>query len=107
MAFDRLGKILQYACLKENAEKIVEPSNEIEFLGVTFNARKCTMEVSIACLHEISALVDKWLSNRTYTRTQLESLIGKLQFVAACVRPGRIFISRLLNLAANNTIRDI
>ena len=34
---------------------------------------------------------------RKFTRKDLESLIGKLQFVTACVRPGRIFISRLLN----------
>ena len=34
---------------------------------------------------------------RKFIRKDLESLIGKLQFVTACVRPGRIFISRLLN----------
>jgi hypothetical protein len=28
---------------------------------------------------------------------ELQSLLGKLHFISACVRPGRIFVSRLLN----------
>jgi hypothetical protein len=28
---------------------------------------------------------------------ELQSLLGKLHFIAGCVRPGRIFVSRLLN----------
>ena len=35
--------------------------------------------------------------NTSVSRKDLERIIGKLQFVAACVRPGRVFISRLLN----------
>ena len=31
------------------------------------------------------------------SRRQLESLIGKLQFMSNCIKPGRLFISRLLN----------
>ena len=27
---------------------------------------------------------------------EIQSLLGKLNFVAACVRPGRVFISRML-----------
>jgi hypothetical protein len=32
-----------------------------------------------------------------YDPSKLQSLLGKLNFVAQCVKPGRIFISRLLN----------
>ena len=49
-------------------------------------------------MQEVRQLCDAWLGKQWYDRTQLESLIGKLQFVAACVRPGRVFISRLLNI---------
>ena len=31
------------------------------------------------------------------SKKELQSLLGKLNFVAQCVKPGRIFISRLLN----------
>ena len=30
-------------------------------------------------------------------RREIESLIGKLQFLAKCVKAGRIFLSRLIN----------
>lgn len=33
----------------------------------------------------------------SFTRRQLQSLLGKLSFVTACVRSGQIFVSRLLN----------
>ena len=38
-----------------------------------------------------------WLIKRQANLKELQSLVGKLNIVAACVRPGRIFISRLLN----------
>ena len=41
--------------------------------------------------------MSSWLSKETATLKELQSLIGKLNYVAACVQPGRIFISRLLN----------
>ena len=49
-------------------------------------------------LDELHELLLLWLGKEKFTRTQLESLIGKLQFVTACVRPGRVFICRLLNV---------
>ncbi|CAC5425563.1 unnamed protein product [Mytilus coruscus] len=33
----------------------------------------------------------------TYSLRELQSLLGKLHFVSTCVRPGRIFVSRLLD----------
>ena len=32
-----------------------------------------------------------------FTKKQLQSLLGKLSFVTACVKPGRLFMARLLN----------
>ena len=101
MAFDRLGEILQQINLVENENKAVPPTPIIEFLGVTFNSETGTMEVSPHRLQELQQLLDVWLCKSCYTRKQLESLIGKLIFVAVCVRPGRIFICRLLNSLCN------
>ena len=38
-----------------------------------------------------------WPQFSTFTRRQLQSLLGKLSFVTACVRPGWIFMSHLLH----------
>ena len=48
-------------------------------------------------LEEIKCLIEAWLNFEAATVKQLQSLIGKLNFVAHCVKPSRIFISRLLN----------
>ena len=42
-------------------------------------------------------LLPKWLSKRSATKTELQSLIGKLAFVSKCVRPGHLFLTRILD----------
>ena len=42
-------------------------------------------------------MISLWKDKNYASLRQLQSLIGKLNFVAACVRPGRVFINRLLN----------
>ena len=96
-AFDRLGEILKKINLVENEEKQVPPTPIIEFLGVTFNSIYGTIEVSPSRLLEVDQLLAVWLCKEKFTRSELESLIGKLQLIAACVRLGRVFVNRLLN----------
>ncbi|XP_078578182.1 uncharacterized protein LOC144877805 [Branchiostoma floridae x Branchiostoma japonicum] len=47
-------------------------------------------------LEEVSELIRQWLQKRKATKRELQSLIGKLVFVSACVPPGRLFVSRML-----------
>ena len=42
-------------------------------------------------------LLPKWLTKKSATKTELQSLIGKLAFVSKCVRPGRLFLTRILD----------
>jgi len=56
-----------------------------------------TMEVTPDRLVEISELVSIWLIKATASLREIQSLIGKLNFIASCLRPGRIFISRIKN----------
>ena len=42
-------------------------------------------------------LLPKWLSKRSATKTELQSLIGKLAFVSKCVWLGRLFLTRILD----------
>lgn len=65
-------------------------------LGVLLNTKTMTMEVTEKRLLEIRSLLQSWLSYTSASVKQIQSLLGKLNFVAACVKPSRIFISRLL-----------
>ena len=66
------------------------------FIGILFNTEKLTMEVTPERLYEIQHLLQTWLDKETASLREIQSLLGKLNFVASCLRPGRIFISRML-----------
>ena len=68
----------------------------MDFLGVWFNSLMGTMSITPNRLVEIQNLIQTWLGRNACTRNELEQLLGKLQFVGSCVRPARIFISRML-----------
>ena len=46
---------------------------------------------------EILALLQTWKCKKTATKRQLQSLLGKLHHVSKCVRPARLFVSRMLD----------
>ena len=97
ISYKAFGNLLRDLGLKESESKDVAPTQIIEFLGVTFNIKNMTMEVSPHRLIELDGELKIWSQRKTCNRNELEQLIGKLQFVTSCVRPGRIFLSRLLN----------
>ena len=69
----------------------------MSFLGVMFDTEKLTMEVTPSRLIELTDLVSSWLLKTHAFLRDVQSLVGKLNFVTSCVRPGRVFISRILN----------
>ena len=82
----------------ETAEdKLVPPTTRMEFLGVMFDSSTMTMEVTPDRLKEIRAELQGWLTKQTALRKEVESLIGKLQFMSKCVKMGRIFMARLID----------
>ncbi len=47
-------------------------------------------------LKETLSLLEEWLDRDIASKRDVQKLVGKLNFVASCVRPGRIFISKML-----------
>ena len=96
-AYKALTELLDQLRVDISPDKLVPPTTRLEFLGITFDSESMTMEVSPDKLQEIITETDRWLHKTAASRKEAESLIGKLQFVAKCVRAGRIFIARLIN----------
>ena len=96
-AYEFLTKLLRDLKAQTSPEKRVPPTTRLEFLGTTFDSEKMTMEVPPQKLDEIKQELQLWQERKTATRRDIESLIGKLQFAARCVRAGRIFLARLIN----------
>jgi hypothetical protein len=96
-AFNNLGQILDRCGFEESVEKACPPNTKIIFVGILFDTKYLTRSIDGQRLAEISQLVLDWLTKQVCNKKDLQSLLGKLNFVSQCVRPGRIFVNRLLN----------
>ena len=72
------------------------PTTRLEFLGITFDSASMTMEISQEKMQDIKEELGVWLLKTTANRREVKSLIGKLQFLAKCIKAGRIFLARLI-----------
>ena len=97
LSFEGLGTVLRLAGVAEAREKACAPATVMTFLGLQFDTENLTLTITPDRLAEIQALLTYWEGKDKATRLEFQSLLGKLQFVAGCVHPGRIFVARLLN----------
>ena len=79
-------------------DKIIGPSTCIIYLGIGINSMKLTMYIAKDKYNEIRMILKTWKRCKKCTREELESLIGKLNFISKVVQPGRLFLRRLINL---------
>ena len=96
-AFNHLTQLLQELRVDTAPEKIVPSTTRLEFLGITVDSNTMTMEIPQEKIKEVMQELKTWLYRTVCTRREIESLVGKLQFMGKCVKPGRIFVARLIN----------
>ncbi|KAI8503207.1 hypothetical protein Bbelb_190280 [Branchiostoma belcheri] len=97
-AFNSLQGTLHSLGLEESVEKAVEPTTCMTFLGIEFDTVAMVKRVPQFRLEEVRLLLDAWIDKKKALKRELQSLIGKLVFVSACEAPGRLFISRMLEV---------
>ena len=96
-AFAHLQDLFDELGLQSSPEKDCHPSTRMICLGILVDTEKMLFEVLGDRLSDLETELLQWTQFLTLTRRQFQSLLGKLSFVTAYVRPGRIFMSRLLN----------
>ena len=96
-AFSQLGQLFQQLGLDSSPEKDTPPSTRMICLGILVDTAAFTLEVPASRLEDLRAELILWRKSSFFTKKQLQFLLGKLSFVTACVKPGRIFMARLLN----------
>ena len=84
-AYESLTHLLQNLRVDTSPEKIVPPTTKLEFLGITFNSKSMTMEISQMKLQDIKTELSTWLYKTSAKRREVKSLVGKLQFMAKCI----------------------
>ena len=96
-AFTSLRQLLQELGLQTSPDKDSPPSTKLVCLGINVDSEEMSLSVPPFRVQELSQELSLWSQRSRYTKKQLQSLLGKLSFVTACVKPGRIFMARLLN----------
>ena len=97
-SFAVMGRIIKDSGLEESLPKALSPNSIMPCLGVQFDTCNLTLSITPERLSELLSLLARWADKILVEKQELQSLLGKLIFVASCVRPGRIFVARLLNL---------
>ena len=94
--FDNLGVPLAF-------EKLIGPVTCIVCLGIEIDSIEQIVKLPADKLSELMSMLDFWCNRRKCMKRELLSLIGKLCFAAKVVRPGRIFLRRLIDLSTSVT----
>ena len=84
--------------VKESVDKQVEPTQVLNYVGTLVNAKDRTLSVLPERIHELVQELHRWRVRMHCTLKDIQKLVRKLQFICAVVHPGRIFISRMLEL---------
>ena len=94
-AYATLGNLVQDLGVDEAHDKAVPPTDIIEFMGTGFDLNTLTLFVTEQKMQDLMKELEVWITRTHMTRSQLESIAGKLQAISNCTRPAWIFISRL------------
>ena len=74
-------------------EKDVPPCHHMLWLGIWINNLNMTLSFPSFRISELHKELHKWLKTSSFTRHELQQLLGKMSFVSACVRPGPVVIT--------------
>ena len=84
-----------------NPRKTVQPCTQLELLGVELDSVAQEARVTETRLGETINMLYEWRSRSSCTKRQLQSLIGKLNFICTVCRPGRTFLQQMTDLLQN------
>ena len=81
-------------------QKVEGPASIINFLGIEIDTVLWLLRLPLEKLQRIRGMLSEWHFRRAYTKRELLALIGTLQHAATVIKPGRIFLRRLIDLAS-------
>ena len=72
----------------------------LTFLGFELDLLLLEVHLQLDNLSALQALISSWLSCKSWTRKELESLVGLLGHTCKVVQPGKAFLHRTFELLA-------
>lgn len=96
--FNKAAALHERLHIEENREKAVPPTQVAVILGYEVDSRALTVTVPEKKRLQTSELCTSFLSRSSASLKEVQTLVGKLVFVARVVRGGWIFLQNLLPL---------
>ena len=95
-SFNAMRQLLEDLNIPISESKLTPPTTNINCLGIEVDSIKATLSIPSENLKEIVTECQQFKDKKSFTRKQLQSLLGKLMFIHKVVKPARIFVNRLL-----------
>ena len=100
---DTVKQAFNYLNIPIAEDKLEGPKTQLVYLGILIDSTNFILKLSNDKYIELTNILTTWRCRRKCTKRELQSLIGKLTFASNIVRPGRIFIRRLIDLSCTVT----
>ena len=100
-----LLEVFHYLDIPVVESKVLGPATALPYLGIEINTVAMRIAVPQDKLQATINMLPKWHNRRTTTKQELLSLIGKLHHISLVVRPGRLFLRRLIELS--KTVKNL
>lgn len=81
-----------------NQDKTVEPTTKLTFLGLEIDTVNMLVQIPVCKVQELKILLQHWVTQKKILLSQLESLVGKLNFVSKAIPGSRAFNRRFYNV---------
>lgn len=98
-AMDVICQVFELVGVPLAKDKVEGPSQVITFLGIEIDSVALVARLPKDKLDALLLLLVSWLKVKKCTKKELLSLIGSLSFACKVVKPGRIFLRRLIDLS--------
>ena len=86
-------------------DKSVGPATSVCYLVIEIDSKAQVVRLPADKFTELLAALHLWRRKKKCTKRELLSLIGSLSFASKVVKPGRMFLRRLINLST--TVSDL
>ena len=95
-AFDRLKQVIQELGLLINQDKVFEPADKMICIGFEVNVKERTVRIPDEKMEQIVAECVSFQNQSRVTRQSLQSLLGKLLYLAKITVPAQAFLNQML-----------
>ena len=100
-AFERIKEIFLQLGLLAAQDKDVAPAYVMLCLGILVNSLDMTLSVPDFRIAELHAELNRWSTLEKVAKREVQSMLRKLSYVAACITPGRAFMSSLISFLSH------